>query len=195
MIYPNFSRLVIDPNPRLEAITNNKNSYHASALKTQLICEINKKEVLVDIPCNIVNDTAVEEKRRWDIFVRPYESRVEEIVSKVLSHKKKVFIIQIHSFYPVYNGDIRKVDIGVIHNDNVYAKEIIEVLKKETNLVIGDNQPWGMAAVDGGIMKPFMSNNDITVIAFDINNKHLNTAGGIKNIRNMLSIAFKQVLL
>lgn len=193
-IYPNFSRLVIDPNRRLNAKTNKDNTYHSSALKTQLICEIDGQETLINISKNIVANTAEEEKKRWELFVEPYERVIENMTEKVFKIHRQIYLIQIHSFYPVYNGDIRQVDIGVIHDGNNQAQEIIKILRRDTDLVIGDNQPWGMAAVDGGIMKPFMADKNITVIAFDINNKHLRRHRGIRNIAGKLEAVLKSTL-
>lgn len=88
----------------------------------------------------------------------------------------------IHSFFPTYNGDVRKVDIGVLYSKSKnISKKIIKNLRKNTNLKIGDNSPWKMTDVDG-IFSGLEKEEEIEIIAFDINNKHLKNKKDINKI-------------
>ena len=52
LIHPTFSRLVIDPNRRLHTAVAENNTFHAPALKTDIVVEENGKDTLIQIPGN-----------------------------------------------------------------------------------------------------------------------------------------------
>lgn len=88
----------------------------------------------------------------------------------------------IHSFFPVYNGDVRKVDMGVLYDKSKnVSKKIIKNLRKNTDLKIGDNNPWKMKDIDG-IFSGLKKEDGIEIVAFDINNKHLRNKKDINKI-------------
>lgn len=183
-LYSNVSRLVVDYNRMLGGINNKKNTFHTSVLKTNLLTEINDKEQIVNIPVNFFKnnkDFIEEEKKRFDEFVVPYLEDGKRILDKISGFEKK-YIIMIHSFFPVYNGEVRKVDIGVLYGKSKnISKKIIKNLRKNINLKIGDNSPWKMTDIDG-IFSGLEKEDGIEIIAFDINNKHLRNKKDINKI-------------
>ncbi|HCU01969.1 TPA: hypothetical protein DIC62_04225 [Candidatus Nomurabacteria bacterium] len=183
-LYSNVSRLVVDYNRMIDGANNKKNTFHASVLKTNLLTEIINGEQIVDIPINYFGnnkDFSREEKNRFTEYVSPYLEDGKKILSKINGFEKK-YIIMIHSFFPTYNGDVRKVDIGVLYSKSKnISKKIIKNLRKNTNLKIGDNSPWKMTDVDG-IFSGLEKEEEIEIIAFDINNKHLKNKKDINKI-------------
>lgn len=150
ILYTRFSRLLIDANRFLGVKTNYNNAYHAPALKTELLIEDEDGERLIPIPGNQVANHNMEEKLRWDKYVKPYYQEIDRLTKQLTNKFSQVYIFQIHSFYPQYNGDIRKIDIGVIHDKLPLAKKLIHSMRNATKLCIGNNEPWGMKAVGGG---------------------------------------------
>lgn len=189
IIYSKFSRLLIDANRICDAKTNQNNTYHTAALKTELLIEDEKGERLIPIPGNQVRDQRREEKYRWDKYVKPYYKEIEQLTKQLLHEFNQIYIFQIHSFYPKYNGDIRKIDIGVIHNKLPLAKKIVSSIRTATKLHIGDNEPWGMKAVGGGLLKPLQKLRGIHVIGIDVNNKYLMRKSAVNRIKRILSNA------
>lgn len=193
LIYPNFSRLLIDANRRLDAVSNKNNGFHAAALKTQLLVEDENGETIIQIPGNQENQET-EELHRWNTYVLPYWQEIEALSQRLLTEFPKITIIQIHSFYPAYNRNVRTIDIDVIHSGTELGKNQIEFLRKNSTLTIGDNEPWSMQAVDGGILKPLQNNPRIELLAYDINNKHLRDQEGIAEIISLLSRSLEKSL-
>lgn len=193
LIYPLFSRLVIDANRRIDAASNKHNTFHAAALKTQLLVEDETGERLIKIPHNQKNQEA-EERTRWEKYVRPYYEGIVELSENLLAAHPKITIIQIHSFFPTYNGNIRTVDIDVIHSGTALGEKNLEFLRSHSRLSIGDNEPWSMQAVDGGILKPLQGDPWIDLLAYDINNKHLRTPAGVDEIASLLTDSLKNSL-
>lgn len=191
LIYPEFSRLLIDANRNLEDNIKNSNTYHSACLKTDLILEREGKEYMISIPGNSFSDSLFKERKRWKQYVKPYLLAVENITEKLLERFPRVYIFQIHSFYPRYNGEVRKIDIGVVHNQNEIARRLISKIRDRTNLVIGDNQPWGMSAVGGGIFYNLSKNERIEDIGLDVNNKLLTNNEKINQIGEILKTSIE----
>ena len=167
LVYPLFSRLLIDANRNISTVSH-ANKHHAPALKTELLLDDN----LIPIPGNLDADEAL----RWNEYVKPYYLYVKELSQDLLKKFDSVYLFQIHSFYPEYSGETRKEDIGIIHNNLEVAKKII---KEIDGLEVGDNKPWGMEAVGGGV---FHNLDNINVIGIDVNNKHLESPDKIGNV-------------
>ena len=196
LIAANFSRLFIDANRRLDAKIVHGNTFHTSALKQCLLIDDGKQEKLIDIPGNLSSNVQREERNRWNEYVAPFQARGLEIARKIREQNGQVHVFQIHSFYPTYNGKKRRVDIDVASDkSSQLADRLIRTLRKSTDLVIGKNNPWGIDVVDGGVFDAIQHEANSTLIAFDVNNKHLQTPAKIKRIAKILIAALRQNLV
>jgi len=196
LVHPNFSRLVIDPNRTLEGKTKESSTQFASALKLKALITRNGQEVIIDVPGNNVPDLIRTEEDRWEEYVRPYYEEIKTIASELQHKFGSVYIFQIHTMFPVYYGDVRKVDICVSHNDAPFAKKQIEILKSVThlNLNVGDNEPWGMKAVGGGVLGSLQDLAGYNILGLDINSKNLKTKKQISGIVNLVKETIEQTL-
>ena len=189
-LYSDVSRLVIDCNRKINAATKNKNTFHSCPLKTELIVENNGEECMVSIPENVFEDKGIfdqEEKIRYERYVVPYVNSVYDVLDKLRKKHKKTYIVQMHSFFPVYNGSERSVDIAVLYDEaEESANRIIESLRGKTDLVVAGNDPWSMKDTDGAVFEKVYDMDDVELIAFDVNNKHLKTREGIQSVSNLI---------
>jgi predicted N-formylglutamate amidohydrolase len=194
-----ISRLVIDCNRRLDAKNKNENKHHACALKTELLVEEAGIEKMIEIPGNIFLDQEkyrTEEKRRYEKYATPYLNAAYSAIDELRKKHKKSYIIQLHSFYPTYNGDKRTVDIGVLYDQaKESAGRIARNLQKKTSLCVAENKPWSIKDTDGIVFKEVEKMSDVEVIVFDINNKHLRTQEGIEKIAKLIFLAIKEELV
>lgn len=190
-----FSRLVIDPNRPLFGPSAAKNSFHAGALKTQLLVERDGEEEIISIPRNTVLNLRKEEEDRWNYFVKPYYEKGTSAVETLLEHHPEVTVVQVHSFFPSYNGNVRSTDIGVLHQrqDNFDGGVVIDFLRKNSDFEIGDNKPWSMEDADGGIFDVFHENPRVRLFAIEVNNKHLQDSAGQEQIAKLLAQLLKEV--
>lgn len=193
------SRLVIDCNRRLNAKNKDKDKHHSCALKTELLVEMDGIEKMIKIPGNVFSDKEAylaEEKRRYEKYATPYLHAAYKTIDELRKKHKKSYIIQLHSFYPQYNGDKRTVDIGVLFDRaEEISKRIANNLRKNTSLCVMENEPWSIQDTDGIVFEKVENMKDVEVIVFDINNKHLRTKEGIKKIANLLFVAIKEELV
>ena len=122
LIYSNFSRLLIDPNRREEA--------------KDLIRED------LSISLNVRMDVA-KRAQRIALFYDPYH---REIGSFLDSSSGITFILAVHTFTPVWGGNARVWDAGLIYDversgDVLCAEFIMNFLRNE-GFLVGDNQPY-----------------------------------------------------
>lgn len=187
-LYAMQSRLVIDCNRQINGTKKAKNTFHASALKQTLLTEIDGKEVIIPVPGNACKSKK-EEKSRFDHFARPYQEHGRMIAEKVCAIHGHAFVIQIHSFYPFYNGEERTTDIGILFNQSLHrAHQLINVLRKRTSLCIDANKPWNFRSPDvqGGAFYPLERKHDIDIIVIEVNMKHLSSHAKQKKIAQLL---------
>ena len=120
-ISANFSRLVIDPNRGEDDPTLLMKLYDGSV-----------------IPGNRHADAA-ERERRLNLCYRPYHEQLARMAA--LPH---AVIVSVHSFTRQLRGrDPRPWQIGILHTeDDRLSAPLIDLLKQEPDLCVGDNEPY-----------------------------------------------------
>lgn len=102
-----------------------------------------QKSEIYDIPGNINLDGA-EKLHRVKTYFGPFRSAVNDAMNRV----SQPVIVTIHSFTPVYMGQKRTFDIGVLHDsDNRLADALLHLAPDQTSHNVKRNQPYG--PVDG----------------------------------------------
>jgi predicted N-formylglutamate amidohydrolase len=85
--------------------------------------------------------------RRRAIF-DPYHARVSEIIDARLAAARPTILVSLHSFTPVYAGVARPWHIGTLyHHDRTLPPLLLGSLRKEGDLVVGDNEPYAVSDV------------------------------------------------
>lgn len=85
-----------------------------------------------------------ERERRLEDFYRPYHDAVGSMVASVAAASGAApFIVSLHSFTPVMQGVPRPWHVGILWDaDPRAALPMIEMLAKDKDLVVGDNEPY-----------------------------------------------------
>jgi len=122
LIYTNFSRLVIDPNRGEDDPTLVMQLYDGTIIPANR---------------NISEEATNLRKERC---YNPYHSALEAL----LSRRENPVILSIHTFTKQLNGyGPRPWQVGVLYaQDERMAKPLIELLRSQPDLCIGDNQPY-----------------------------------------------------
>lgn len=195
-LYTTFSRLVIDANRGPHAILDAENSFHAPALKQSVLIDDHGKEKVIDIPANCMRNAHEEGESRWETYVQPYYSRGSEMIRKLREIHDDIYIIPIHSFSPTYNGEVRTIDIDVLSahaHAQKDAHKILHALEQQTSLVLGDNEPWALNVVDGGVWGEIAEDQHIHLIPFDINQRQLMDEKNITQMATLLATGIRAV--
>ncbi len=94
------------------------------------------------IPGNADHDRT-EREHRLETYYRPYHRAVDAAIERGIASGMAPMISSIHSFTPVWRGVPRRWHAGILwDNDPRLAIPLIEGLRTETGLQIGDNEPY-----------------------------------------------------
>jgi predicted N-formylglutamate amidohydrolase len=127
LVQQNYSRLVIDCNRTPGSETS--------------ILEISE---LTPIPGNMGLSEGQKVARIREIF-RPYHDRIETELDRRRQAGRPTALIAMHSFTPVFKGVARPWHVGVLYNrDPRFAHLLMALLKREKELVVGDNEPYSV---------------------------------------------------
>jgi len=122
-----YSRLVIDCN---------RNPSWSSAMP--VVSE------LTEIPGNAHLTDAARDARIAEVF-RPYHDRIESLLDAREAAGARSFLVAMHSFTPVYKGEARAVDVGVLYcRKTKLAGLMLDLLRAEGTLNVGENVPYAL---------------------------------------------------
>jgi len=120
-----YSRLVIDCN-RDPAVASS-------------IPEISE---LTEIPGNLRLTEGQRAARRAEIF-QPYHDAIAAALDARAARAQPTALVSVHSFTPVYKGEVRPWHAGLLYNRDARLSLILkQLLEDEGGLIIGDNQPY-----------------------------------------------------
>ncbi|UVM52932.1 N-formylglutamate amidohydrolase [Pseudomonas sp. B21-015] len=124
LLAANYSRLLVDLNrPR-----------HAPD-------SIPLQSEIYQVPGNRNLDEATREYRRHCLF-KPFHARLQTLIDARVAHGRPVRVVGIHSFTPIYFGQPRPMEVGVLYGQaREYAQRVIEGLSRHPLKVVG-NQPY-----------------------------------------------------
>ena len=88
------------------------------------------------------------EARRREIFV-PYHDCIAELLDQRRASGRRTVLIAMHSFTPVFKGEPRDIEIGILYNrDARLANILLGLLRGEGGpgggLTVGDNAPYAI---------------------------------------------------
>ena len=125
LLAQNYSRLVIDCNRDPKVATS--------------IPTIGE---LTEIPGN--KNLSAEEiaARRTEIF-DPYHARVSALLDERAAAGRPTILVAQHSMTNIFKGTRREMHAAVLYNrDRRFAGRVLDALRRESGLVIGDNEPY-----------------------------------------------------
>ncbi len=101
---------------------------------------IRAKSEMFDIPGNLALSQA-ERDARIALVYEPFRTCLEGVISK---HQAPRVIVTIHSFTPVYHGEVRAVEVGIVHDqDSRLADAMLTNAHRHTSLNVLRNEPYG----------------------------------------------------
>jgi predicted N-formylglutamate amidohydrolase len=125
LVAQNYSRLVIDCN-RDPAVASS----------------IPKVGESIDIPGNIGIDALEITARRVEIF-EPYHRHIRSLLDERLAAGRTTILVAQHSMTNIFKGVHREMHAAVLYNrDRSFAGMVLDGLRRETELIIGDNEPY-----------------------------------------------------
>jgi predicted N-formylglutamate amidohydrolase len=119
---------------------------------SRLAIDCNRDPALPDAIAAFSEDTAIpgnfgltEEARKSRIKAlwEPFHAALDRLFEKRRLARKATGLVTVHSFTPVYRGVSRPWHVGIIStNERRFAEAMIGALRRDSGLVVGDNQPY-----------------------------------------------------
>jgi predicted N-formylglutamate amidohydrolase len=114
---------------------------------------------------------AAERQRRLDTIHRPYHRAVTDALDSALTQQVTPNIISIHTFTPQLRGRApRPWHVGVLWDeDDRIAAPLLESLRAEEELVVGDNEPY-TGRLRGDCMWRHGTSRDLPHVLIEVRN-------------------------
>jgi predicted N-formylglutamate amidohydrolase len=125
LVAQNYSRLVIDCNRRPDEPTSIPTISESTPIPGNL-----------DLPAEQLS------ARRHEIF-EPYHQHLSALLEERVAAGRRTILIVQHSMTNVFKGVRREMHAAVLYNrDRRFADCLLEALRSEGGLVVGDNEPY-----------------------------------------------------
>lgn len=96
------------------------------------------------IPGNAGLSPADREARTAAIFT-PYHARISALLDARARAGRRTVLVAMHSFTASFKGESRAMQVGMLYNkDPVLAGILLDLLRQEGDLVVGDNAPYAI---------------------------------------------------
>lgn len=162
LIMQRYSRLVFDCNRVIEA--------------PDAIVEVSDG---VQIPAN-QQLSETDRQSRFDQVYSPFERAIEQVIDDCLQQGINPVIVCIHSFTPVFKGQQRSLDLGIIHDpsDAAFAACTLELGLQSGQYNVALNQPY--EARDGvtHTLKMHGVRRKLSNVMFEVRNDLIRDAKG-----------------
>jgi predicted N-formylglutamate amidohydrolase len=101
---------------------------------------------LTPIPGN-ADLSAAERAARVAAVFAPYHQRIGALLDARAAASRRTVLVAMHSFTPVFKGERRDMQVGVLYGeDSRLAMILLDLLRAEGDLVVGDNAPYAITA-------------------------------------------------
>jgi predicted N-formylglutamate amidohydrolase len=102
---------------------------------------------LTAIPGNVGLSDADRAARIAEIF-EPYHARIRALLDARRAAGRRTIYVAMHSFTPTFKGESRAMQVGMLYNRDVrLAVIMLELLRAEGDLTVGDNAPYAVSDV------------------------------------------------
>lgn len=173
------SRLVIDCNRRPDDPT--------------LICEVSDGTV---VPGN--RDLPDEEReRRLARYFRPYHAAIADTIEAARQRSPQPALLSIHSFTPALRAreEARPWHIGVVWDrDGRLAQPLLQALRDEGDIEVGDNQPYSGKDHSGYSIFEHGQNRGLHHVMIEVRQDLVATEAGIEEWAIRLERCFRRML-
>ena len=98
------------------------------------------------IPGNL-NLTPADREARVAAVFTPYHDRIAALLDARKAAGRRTILVAMHSFTPVFKGESRAMEVGVLFDrDDRLARIMLDLLRAEGDLTVGENAPYAITA-------------------------------------------------
>lgn len=148
----------------------------------------------IHIPGNANLDEA-ERQRRIERYFLPYHAEIESRIRNHPRDGRPLALISIHSFTPVMNGFQRPWHVGVLWDqDQRLAAPVIRALRRDPELVVGDNEPYTGSNPAGYALHTHAADNGLPIAVLEIRQDLIETQEGADRWAYIIATALSPAL-
>ena len=178
LVHPTASRLIIDCN-------------RDPATTPDSIPPVSEDTI---IPGNAAISAADRAQRIATIY-EPFHALVDATMARQRARAGKIALIAIHSFTPVYHGEPRPWDIGVIIGDKSgFGERLVSLLKAQAGLTVGINEPYSPDDRVYHTLERHGVAHDLPTAMIEVRQDHLAGESGQRAWAARLSEALRQIV-
>jgi len=171
-----FSRLLIDPNRGEDDPT--------------LIMQISDRAL---VPGNARIDRREREKR-LNLYYRPYHAAITEQLDRMIASGTVPVIFSVHSFTNVWRGAQRPWHAGILWDrDPRLAVPVIEGLRRDEHLVVGDNEPY-KGSLRGDTMYRHGTRRGLAHALVEVRQDLIQNDDGVEEWADRLAVVLQDIL-
>lgn len=165
-----YSRLVIDCN---------RDPRHSDSIKT-----VSDGTV---VPGN-ENLRETDRQARAAAIHSPYHGAIHETLTARDETQTNSILVSLHSFTPELDGHKRPWEVGVLHDghEDAFALRVLELLRKQARLTVGDNEPYKMDATDYTVPRHAYPRG-LSYVELEVRQDVLERTGGIEAMADLLA--------
>lgn len=174
------------------------------ATQSRLLMDLNREPAAVDsmpedtdgtlVPGNRSLDAAEREHRRFWLY-EPFHAAIDAVLQARLQRGVATTVVSIHSFTPVMNGHPRPWQVGVLSDrDRRLADALIAILAADSQLCVGDNQPYAPSDGIYHTIERHGQNHGLKCAMLEVRNDQLADDAGIQRWCETLAGALRQAL-
>lgn len=140
---------------------------------------IPQKSEVFEIPGN-QNLTEAESRTRYESYYLPFETAISERLAKC---SESPLFITIHSFTPIYHGESREVDIGIVcDQDSRLGERMVELAPELTAHCVRLNEPYGPGEGVTHTLGFHAVNNGLLNVMIEVKNNLLDSSERRENM-------------
>lgn len=153
---------------------------------SRLVCDCNRQLSAPDFAPHISDRTVVpgnaglsdeQRKSRAEEIFYPFHDAISDEIDTRLIGKADVILVTIHSFTPVLNEVSHPWHVGVLFNrDRQLSARIIQILKRDTQYEVGENQPYIMSDETDYTVPVHGEARGLACVEFEIRNDLIQTS-------------------
>jgi len=153
------------------------------------------KSELINVPGNQNLDDA-ERLRRAEIAYKPFCGAVDRLLEHRLRSGHATLIATIHSFTPIFFGETRKVEIGLLHDsDDRLANSMLAQAGQIAHRSVLRNEPYGPEDGVTHSLKLHAVSRGLANVMIEVRNDLLRTPSAIQQICDELMVMIAPALL
>lgn len=134
-----------------------------------------------------------EWNERIRLYYAPYHAAIERVLQSIRQQGETPVIISLHSFTDNWKGVPRPWHAGILWDrDHRLPNRLIETLRADPTLVVGDNQPYS-GQLEGDCLNQHATRNGLSHALIEVRQDLIGTEAGQRAWAERLSVALQGI--